>query len=479
MADGKIEGEDLKKLLLLAKKKRLSFAFCPGPKDDHIILIDKIKSPKVLDTIAKKEGSGAKVAFGTLVLNQRTLELTCEKPVPNMPKVLKKFLQKQRIMYDVLIIDINDQVPDSDQGQAPENAATESAGTTQAETAQARRKTADLVERIKVALAAISGGSGASSETLNKAKARAIAQIKAGDLQGADRTIAAIENAIASLRSKSHEPDLAAPAQFDAVTALQQKVKAIDGPAGKKLSDALAKVVALLDANNLKAADVLIARISQAIQKRNNPTKDSGTSAQSPEGAHWVGAQTRLQPAIDALARSGFGDIDTIKRYFEAAGKLAAAGKFDKAMAAASRTAQLIKAARSTVAPDNIAKTRRDWIKARASIHQQLDGLKSAVDQATQGVEGLEQVADKSPVLFEYLNGLDSSLESTLEQVSSASDGDNRAVLKTAAHKIIDQYHGVLDTDFFQAVDQNGFIKTNIRATALTSLKEVSAALDA
>ena len=81
-------------------------------------------------------------------------------------------------------------------------------------------------------------------------------------------------------------------------------------------------------------------------------------------------------------------------------------------------------------------------------------------------------------MLFGYLDDIDTDLETTLEQLVEAPDGKSRQDLKTAARGIIDTYKGVLDTDFFRAVDNNGFVTTDIRASALASLDKVSAALE-
>ncbi|PCH74389.1 MAG: hypothetical protein COC12_03815, partial [Rhodobacteraceae bacterium] len=328
--------------------------------------------------------------------------------------------------------------------------------------------------------------------TAPQAKARAIAQIKSGDLQGAERTIAAVEAAISKQQQRAAaapdpaptpvaEPqEQAPPAQLDAVSALQEKVKGIAGPAGKKLSDALARVTALLDANNLKAADVLIARITQAVEKR---TGTANPANQPQKAASWAGAETKLQEAIAKLMQAGTGDLGSIKQAFDFARKQAAAGNYDKAMSAVALTAGLVKEARTKASKpatsDPFAKSRQAWINTRAGMLRDLEGLKSAIDKATSDEQGLEEVQAKSSVLLDYLDGLDSTLETALGRLSEASDSNQSDGLKSAAQKIVEQYRGVLDTDFFMAVDKNGFVDTNIRATALNALQEVSAVLNA
>ncbi len=442
MADGKVEGNDLKKLLLLGKRMPLAFAFCPGPKDDHALLIDKKKKPKVLSTTAKKVGAGVKVAFGTLVLNEKTVELTCEKTLPKMAKVLKKYFKSQRLIYDVVIMDIDGEVVESDKDEAAEETPPQ-----RAETPPQRQETPP--QRAEPA-----------------------------------QEDAAPDPAPAPVEAPVAEPqEQAPPAQQESVNALEEKVKGIAGPAGKKLSDALAQVTDLLDANKLKAADVLIARITQAVEKR---TRKADPADQPEKAATWAEAETKLQPAIAKLMQAGSGDFAAIKQAFDFARKQAAAGNYDKAMAAVAVTAGLIKKARGETpetvardASDPFATSRQAWIDTRAGMLRDLEGLQSAIDKATSDEQGLEEVQAKSSVLLDYLDGLDSTLETTLARLSEASDSNQSDSLKSAAHKIIDQYRGVLDTDFFMAVDKNGFVDTNIRATALAALQEVSAVLDA
>lgn len=101
----KAEGAALKKLVGMGKRKTLSFAFCPGSKDGHTLLIDKRKKPSAIAKLAKKQGSGAKVAFGTFVLNAKTMELTCDRTVPALEKTLKRYLRLQKIPVKVEIME--------------------------------------------------------------------------------------------------------------------------------------------------------------------------------------------------------------------------------------------------------------------------------------------------------------------------------------------------------------------------------------
>lgn len=541
MAEMKVEGDALKKLVKIGKRKRLSFAFCPGPKNDHVIVVDRRKKPEVIAKVAKKEGEGAKVAFGTFVLNGKTMELTCERTVPAMAKVLKKYLKSQKVMVNVLIMDESGNVLDSDVEDLPEEPGWDGddgsdddddddddddtdandddgdapeADARHEETVAAKPDAepdvagdrAALAVRIKAVQPAIAGAGDETAAKLKKVAAIAVAQIKAGDLGQADKTISALEAAVAKLGAKavpSAEP--AQPAQPDAgpdlrtlaarTSALKGVIDDIPGPAGEKLTAALGNAAKMLKAGNLAGADILLGRIEAGVNKvsatgtKAPPQADTAPPA---EAAKWQAALARLQPEVDRLMQDRRGDLAAINRFFDYAKEQAKAGNFDKALAAAARTAGLIKQASDmsgtaaaqeaeTASPDNVVgytKTRLAWIKTRDGLRKELEGLKAAIDKATADIEGLEEVPAKTAVLFDYLDDIDNSLEDTLGQLVETPDGERREGLKTQARQIIAEYRGLLDTGFFKDVDSNGFARTNIRADALASLQQVSAALE-
>ena len=207
----------------------------------------------------------------------------------------------------------------------------------------------------------------------------------------------------------------------------------------------------------------------------------------------WSELQSDLQARIDALIANKQGDLAAINRVFGFAAEQAAAGNFAKANAAALRALPLVEqgeamettaaaAEAADAAPDgvvNFTKHRLAWRQTRDGLQKQLENLKSAIETATAGVDGLEDLPSKTPVLFTYLNRIDSNLEDALEELVETPEGKDRDTLKKQARSIIDNYRTVLDEPFFKAVDNNGFTSTNIRASALSSLKDVRSALEA
>lgn len=520
MADAKAEGEELKKLVKMGKKKPMSFAFNPGQKNDHTIIIDRRKKPEVIAKIAKKEGPGNKVAFGTFVVNSKTMELTCEKLVPAMAKTLKKYLKSQKIQLNILILDAAGNVVDRDEEDLPDDPSMDDGETAEAEpetqartapdpqpetpveappeaAAAAAAETApgpaELAGRLKAIQPVIAAAAGDSAARLKKAAAVAVAQIKSGDFEAAKKTVAALEDAAAKQQAPADQepaPDLAALAARAAEA--KRAIAALGGAAAGKLTAALTAAAQQLKAGNLEAAETVLGKIEAALGKV-TAAAQKGATATSPVAEKWQAAEARLQPLVERLMQERRGDLDAINRVFGFAREQADAGAYDKALAAMAKLAGLVKQAQSAettaaatdarqAIPDNVAaytSSRLKWIDTRSGLRNELEGLKSAIDAATSGIEGLEDVPSKSGVLFDHLKNIDSSLEDTLEQLVETPDGEQRETLKRAARDIINSYRVALDTDFFKAVDDNGFAATNIRADALTSLQEVSAALDA
>ncbi|MGD9862060.1 MAG: hypothetical protein AB7S99_02490 [Pseudodonghicola sp.] len=554
MGETKVEGEELKKLVKLGKKKRLSFAFCPGPKNDHTLLIDKRKPPEVIGKLAKKEGTGSKVAYGTFVVNAKTMELTCERVVPALAKVLKKYLKTQKVLVNILVMDETGAVLESDIDELPddpawdteepdvdadEEAAADSADAapaTAADTAtedraeppqpaapqpDGRQQAAQLAARLKALQPALAGAPEAAAAALKKAMAMAVTQIKSADLDAADKTVTALEKAAARLRA---DPAAAEPAAEPAATtaptetadpaadpaadlrrlaaragALKGVIAGVAGPAGQKLTAALTQAARQLKAGELAAAAALLDRIELAVNRVSAPPQPETPpaaeeeTAPPPEAAKWQAVQARLQPLIDQLMAEKRGDLAAINRAFSYAEEQAELGHYDKALAAAGRAVALIREAQSAettaavteaedAAPHNVVaytQSRLNWIRTRQSLRDELATLKSAIDSASAGQPGMEDVPARSKVLFDYLDDIDTTLEDTLERLVETPDGARREGLKQEAHEIIKDYRGVLDSDFFRAVDGNGFVRTNIRAGALSALQEVSSALTA
>ncbi len=106
MSGMKTEGEELKKLLKLGRKRPLPFGFCIGPGDeDHVLIIHRKRKPETLGKAARTEGLGTKIAFGTLTVSGRLITLTCKREAPALAKKMKRFMIRQKLKMNVLVLD--------------------------------------------------------------------------------------------------------------------------------------------------------------------------------------------------------------------------------------------------------------------------------------------------------------------------------------------------------------------------------------
>ena len=109
MAELRIEGDELKKLVKLGKTRPMPFAFCPGGSDDeNVLVIHRKKTPEMLGKAARKEGDGSKVAFGTFEVEAKLMTLTCLREIPDLAKKLKKHMKAQRLLMKVRILNVAD-----------------------------------------------------------------------------------------------------------------------------------------------------------------------------------------------------------------------------------------------------------------------------------------------------------------------------------------------------------------------------------
>lgn len=560
MAEERLSGPELKKHIKIAKKQAMPFAYAPGKKEDPVLMMHRRKNASVLGKLAKKEGEGQKVAFGTAEVQGKLMTLTCEKAVPQMAKQMKKFLRKNKISINIVVIgpdgaelesdiedlpydpemddddDIQDDANDTEeQAAAPAPEGEEAAAPPpppppppgQAEAAPEAPEAADtsnaeaLMARLRACAGPIKTAPDGKQDTLTRLFQISAGLIKSDDLVKADQTITKLEEVIAQLPPpKPKDPKEEAKKKQTAkeIEWLKARAKNVQGaiadlpePALGKMTNALRGVIKAIKAEKLKEAAKALDTIEAALKKLGKelpdvPAPAAGaqaaaeeaaqaveTAATSPEETKWLATFAALQPRIDLLIQEKRGDLAAINRVMGFAQDQAAAGAFGKALAASKKLEELLAAGEAMettaaaaeaaeAAPDNVVlftQKRLGWVRTRQDLNAQIASLKDAIEKQTAGMEGLEDVPAKTGVLFDYLKDIDSKLEDTLEAMVETPDGEKRESLKKQARGIIGDYRGVLDSGFFQAVDNNGFANTNIRATALASLKDVSSALEA
>ena len=563
--------EELKKMVMMGKKRPMNFAYNPGPKEQDLLIIDRIKAPEVLGRLAKKEGKGTKVAAGVFEIDAKKFTIKVPKELPGLAKKLRKYLKTMDYSYKIIVLDSNGTLLESDGSEEDQQDGTPQESTasqpetkpqqtraqdTPAEPApqDARPQTAEpepdispaaqeqaaataqersaLTERLRKLQRPISD-LGTAGAPLGKAAAAVVALLKAGSLDKADTTLAKMEASLAKAQASRPENNAAgedkplpvAKALMARASVVRTDLDGLQGTDTEAVKSLLVQGLAALKAKDWAVADARLGEAEKAFrdaskaaadqleQTQNSADETAATEAsqavqedanaavetaqEAPSAApksqqKWDAISSQIQAGVDKAMQAKRGDLDGINRAFNYAKSQAEAGEYDSAVAAATNTVKLLKAAASApvtaaqdaaeTVPDNVVayrKSRIDWGKTRTGLQAELVKLKMAIDTQTKGIAGLEEIAENTGVLFDYVEELDSSLEAKLDALLGTPDGPQREKLKGEAIGIIGTYRTTLDSDFFQSVDDNGFTKTTIRSTALTALAGVETALAA
>jgi len=264
MSDLKVEGQALKKLIKLAKKNPLPFAFNPSPSvPDCYLAMHRKKSSKILGKDAKAEGAGAKAAFGTIKVEKKLLILQCERVVPNLAKVLKKYLKLQKIVLNievrdengaVLEADVEDDLPDDPELDDDDG---EEAGI---DKAALGKRLAELRKRIQAM-------DPKTVEKFNGPFAKVVGMFKKDNLESCQKGANQIEAALPKPGSKpAPDPALVKLAELHKQLSAQNAT-VLDEAKRTNIEKALAQAGAQLKAGKTPEATAILTKIRDALKK--------------------------------------------------------------------------------------------------------------------------------------------------------------------------------------------------------------------
>ena len=110
-----VTGDELKKLVRLGRKRPMPFAFCPSAgEDDSLFATHRKKSAKKIGKATKADSGQLKVAWGTFVIVDRVMVLTCERELPSIAKKLKKHMRAERLPLNIRVMDASGREIESD-----------------------------------------------------------------------------------------------------------------------------------------------------------------------------------------------------------------------------------------------------------------------------------------------------------------------------------------------------------------------------
>lgn len=287
-----VRGGELKKLIKLAKKQPVNFAYNPGsgPKDDYFGM-DRRKPAKVIGKAAKDEGAGTKAAFGTATVEGKILSLSCIRTVPSIAKKLKKYLLSEKIRLNIQVLDESGKVLEAEieedlpeDPELAEDGASQDTGSPGSEAKQPEPQKSPQIDgsSLRPRLKAL----GARIQTLETDQARLFAKhykqlldlLKTDQFDRLEAGIAKVGQALDKLASAPPVPEDSADPNRAKWEALQPKIQVIldkavaaAPDAADKLQAAWAQVTALAAGGEWGKAIAAAKKLVPALQKLSQP----------------------------------------------------------------------------------------------------------------------------------------------------------------------------------------------------------------
>lgn len=433
MSEYSVDGAELKRMVKLARKSPLPFAFNPGKSEaEHYFAMHRKRSASILGKDAKKEGPGAKVAFGSCTVENKVMKLTCERSVPAMARHLKRFLKANKVSLNVQILDaagnvleedIEDLPDDPDlydaddaataqEASEPQATAAESAvgaaGEPAADAAAPALTAAGIVERLKAAQPRIAAAPAAAGDKLNAAIRAIVAQVKAQDLDSADAALTRVEAALTKLAGANGgappdpDPDGDPAAAEAPADPAQARWMAEHEQIGQRVAEAASAATA--DPSKLRAAWAMavqkagdglfgealtIADKVMAVVDQAGGDRHKAPDAADPNIAKWEIAKTRIGEAVTYVFSNNVGDVARVRDLWGRMMAFDEAGDYAGALGLVPEIAAVLKAANEEKrARDAEEKERKKQAKAEqdaadgAALLQELDGMQDRIAAA-------------------------------------------------------------------------------------------------
>ncbi|MEP1963697.1 hypothetical protein [Tateyamaria sp.] len=300
MADIALHGPELLKLVALAKKRDLNFAYCPGndPAED-VFVLDRKKNPEILGRSARGEGSGTKICFGTAKVKGKVMLLTCERELPQTAKKLKKFLKFEGIAMNIVVMDIEGNILEEDVedlGEDPDEADDADDG--------ADEQLNQLKSRAAKLQVAVKDVPTEARPPLTNAFKDAVGAMQGGNLDKAAATFAKIEEAITKLadavaNKQTATPDPALGKLTDVAAGLSKRIDALGGVDGAdRLRAAHGVLEGQIAAGDVKTAAGTAKALGDAVSRVSN--QDKVTPIERAR-ADWIKTRSDMRDEITKL----------------------------------------------------------------------------------------------------------------------------------------------------------------------------------
>lgn len=277
MCANRVLGDDVRKMVREGTKKRMSFAFCLDAQKDPVLMIQPGQKPETLKTPLKNQGGKPPLLWGTYVVRQDEMEMTCEQAPAKMITALKRFLRQNRPKVNVLFRDDGGNLLDSLKPEQPAKTSQSADAADIAAPAIDPKALAPLKRRLKRIQPRIVLAEGPLELKLKRAFAKAVQQINAGRLQEAETLVVVIERAVARIgkdreteertlkRGQREMDQRSLGAQVKRAQALRANVARAPGPARDRLDRAVQVAARMLKKRDLASAQNVMDRIEKAL----------------------------------------------------------------------------------------------------------------------------------------------------------------------------------------------------------------------
>jgi hypothetical protein len=425
--------EEMKSLIAVARKRPVNFAICMGKKpEDTIFMLHRMKAPDVLARLAKKEGDTAKIAFGEANATGKKLMLTCAEDIPaGIAKRTKTFLRLVEMPMKITMLDANgalleDDGEDEEPDTEPKPAAADVAEDAPAAAAPAAAADPQAAVWAKAAAAfqpLVDKFVAAGSERAAQVGAAWNAALQAGS---------AGKFADAMAVAAKLKPILSAPAQ--AAPAASAASPASDSTSWQSARDGMMglfeRALGLNPANRTQL---------QAAWTMSEEKAEGGDHASA------LKILERLRPALEAAVAAGASGSDT--------------GSIPQDVVPFQRARVL-------------------WAGTRSKMMDEIRKLEDSIIAFCQADADLAPIAADARNLSKRIEVFDSSLETTLDEITNSPEGEQRTALKKVALDKVRAYAAALSDDFFKDVDNdNGFTTVAVASTARQSLAAIAKTL--
>jgi hypothetical protein len=521
MSDFPLPADKLKKIVLFSKKTPVNFAFNPGAdKDSHFLAVHRKKNPEMLGKLARKEGSGGKVAFGTMQMEGKVVSLMVDRLLPRLAKVFKQYLKANAINKNVQILDADGNILDSDVEDLPDEIeedvaydddegdddddADEAGGAEEAPAAPA--PAAPDIAALKAKLKALQGPVSTAPPPVGPklvgAFKGAVASLQANDLEKVAQVIAQIEAILAKLAAAPAAP-AAPPAPGAAAPEAPAPAPAnADAPADGS-DPRLAKVEQALEALRKQAetlapgaADPLLETLDELAAILAGGQVDTALAGlrdvqadlkdQLAAKAKWDAAFAKVAPLVDkALATWPAKGASSLRVKWQFATSLADDdGLYERATASLAGVVALLKAPPPVAAEDGtppeggvaFQTSRVMWLDARASLMAEVQKLADNIVAQSADDEDSSDIKAASAEIVQDAARIDTRLQDALDAVT-ASSGESREKLKQEAAAILAEYQAILSTGVFAMIDNNPFSPMTTVADAKSALSTIARTL--